>query len=67
MIEERIGKKAKIVHESSHPADMQATHANVTKAQNLLNWHPIIDVEQGIDFSTRWFTDNINWTQRIQM
>lgn len=61
MVEERIGKKARIVNEPSHPADMQATWADIKKARKLLGWQPNINLEQGITFSVTWFTENKGW------
>jgi UDP-glucuronate 4-epimerase len=67
IIEERIGKKARIVHEPSHPADMQATWADITKATQVLSWQPNIDVEQGLEYSVEWYEQNHSWSSKISL
>jgi len=67
MIEEKLGKKAKIVHEPTHPADMMATWADITKAKKLLGWQPTVKITQGLDESVKWFTDNQDWTVKMKL
>ncbi len=67
LIEEKLGKKAKIVHEPFHPADMQATWADITKAKNILAWQPKIKLEQGIESAVKWFTENRSWAKKIKL
>ena len=31
-----------------HPADVQATWADITKAKKLLNWQPKVDLKEGV-------------------
>jgi nucleoside-diphosphate-sugar epimerase len=38
LIEELVGKKASIVNAPRHPADVQATWADIGKAERLLRW-----------------------------
>jgi len=67
LIEEKLGKKAKIVHESSHPADMQATWADIQKAERILEWRPEIDINAGIVNSVQWLLDNDALTKVIHL
>jgi len=67
MIEKKLGKKAKITHEATHPADMQATWADITKAKKILNWQPTVKLTQGLDKSVKWFTDNHSWAAKIKL
>jgi len=67
IIEEKLGKKAKIVNEPMHPADMKATWADITKAKKILNWQPTVKLTQGLDESVKWFTDNQDWTAKIKL
>jgi len=66
MIEDKIGKKAKIIFEPAHPADMQATWADIKKAKKLLGWQPNINIGQGVTFSTRWVSDNMKWIRHLK-
>jgi len=67
MIENKIGKKAKIVHEPSHPADMEATWADIKKAKELLAWQPSDTLEHGLEKSIQWFTDNLSFSAKIPL
>ena len=40
LVEELTGKKAKIEHKPSHPADVRATWADIGRAEQLLGWRP---------------------------
>ena len=48
LIENYLGKKAKVVYKPFHKADMKATWANVEKAKELLKWEPRVSLEEGI-------------------
>jgi nucleoside-diphosphate-sugar epimerase len=67
LIEEKLGKKAKIINEPMHPADMKATWADITKAKKILGWQPTVNLTQGLDESVKWFTDNHSWTKEINL
>ena len=67
MIEDKLGKKANIVHEPTHPADMQATWADISRATELLQWKPDIDVVQGITKSVDWYVKNMSWLNKIKL
>jgi UDP-glucuronate 4-epimerase len=67
MIEDKIDKKAKIVHEPSHPADMEATWADIKKAKELLAWQPSDTLEHGLEKSIQWFTDNLSFSAKIPL
>jgi len=67
MIEEKLGKKANIVYEPMHPADMKATWADINKAREFFQWKPDIDIEQGITISTDWYLKNQTWLNKIEL
>ncbi len=67
LIEEKLGKKAKIINEPMHPADMKATWADITKAKKILGWQPGVKLSHGLDESVKWFTDNHSWTEKIEL
>ena len=54
MIEKKLGKKAHIVHEPAHPADMQATWADIAKANEILKWQPTVSLKQGLDTAVNY-------------
>ncbi len=66
LIEERLGKKAKIEYKPFHPADMMATWADITKAKNVLGWQPMLKLEQGIEAEVKWFNENHSWVIKMK-
>ena len=48
LIEQYLGKKAQIEFQPRHPADVQATWADITRARELLGWRPLVSIEEGI-------------------
>lgn len=67
VIEEKVGKKAKIDYKPFHPADMKATWADISKAKHNLGWQPAINVEEGVEKAVQWFTDNHSMTAKISL
>ena len=54
VIEEKMGKKAKIEYKAFHPADMKATWADISKAKRLLDYDPQTNIEDGLQKFYRW-------------
>jgi UDP-glucuronate 4-epimerase len=67
MIEENLGKKAKIRRGSFHKTDMMETWADITKAQTLLNWHPKISLEEGLKRTVSWYLENKSWLKNVKV
>ncbi|MEO1615699.1 MAG: NAD-dependent epimerase/dehydratase family protein [Planctomycetota bacterium] len=65
MIEQRLGKKAKINHQPFHKADMVSTSADISKAKELLGWQPIVSLEEGLAASVDWYLENKPWSQSL--
>lgn len=65
MIEDRLGKKAKINHQPFHKADMVSTSADISKAKELLGWQPIVSLEEGLAASVDWYLENKPWSQSL--
>ena len=53
-IEEVIGKKAIVNHLPNQPGDVPATFANITKANNLLNYTPTTELKVGVEKFVKW-------------
>ena len=49
-----------------HPADVQATWADVGRAGRLLDWRPEVSVEDGIRRCVDWYRDNREWAKDIR-
>lgn len=55
LIEQNLGKKARIKYLPMHPADVKATWADIKKAKRLLKWKPSVSIEAGIERTVDWF------------
>ncbi len=58
LIEEALGKKARIKWLERHPADVTATWAGIEKAREMLRWSPVVKIEEGIEKTVKWYRDN---------
>jgi len=67
VIEKKLNKKAKIVHKPFHPADLEATWADITKAKKIIGWRPKTKIEKGLENSIAWFKDNSIWAGKIKL
>ncbi len=67
LIEEYLGKKAKIKKFPFHKADLKATWANVDKAKSLLKWQAKVSLEEGVRRSVEWYLDNKSWVKNVQL
>lgn len=67
LIEEFLGKKAKIEYLPRHPADVPATWADIKRAKKLLGWKPKVKIEEGIERTGRWYIENREWLKTIKI
>ncbi len=65
MIEASLGQKASVKTMPRHPADVQATWADIGKARRLLGWRPRMELREGVEKLTRWYLDNRAWAKDI--
>ena len=55
LLEENLDRKAKIRVKPKPKEDMPATHADLTKAETMLGYHPKTPLEDGIKLFLEWF------------
>lgn len=67
IVEDLLGKKAKVVRKEFHRADLRATWADVGKAEKLLGWKPRTSLREGLEKTVEWFRENWRWVQRIRI
>lgn len=67
LLEEYIGKKAEISCKPFHRADLKATLADITKAKNILDWMPLISLEEGLKRTVDWHKDNSSWIKDLHI
>ncbi len=67
MMEEKMGKKAKINNLPFHKADMKVTWANIEKAKKMLGWEPEINFEAGISRLVEDYLENRELYLKIKL
>lgn len=65
MVEEVVGRPASIQQKQVHPADVQATWADITKARHLLGWEPKVTLPEGLCLAAAWYNDNHSWAGKL--
>ena len=66
-IEDRLGKKATVENLDYHPADMDATWADISKAKTILGWSPKVSIEDGLDRTVAWHVENADWLRNVNL
>lgn len=55
LLEESLGKKAKINQQPQRPEDLPVTFADPSKAKRLLGYEPTVDIRDGIPEYVEWY------------
>ncbi len=66
-LESLLGKKAKITNLPFHKADIKETWADITKADEILDWRPQTSLDDGLAQCVRWYKDNLPWSSEIKL
>jgi nucleoside-diphosphate-sugar epimerase len=66
MTEEATQAKATLEYQPRHPADVEATWANIDKAKAVLGWEPRTHFAEGVAKLVRWYDENREWTRDIR-
>ncbi len=65
MLEELIGKKARVVQHPAYRADILANWADIGKARRLLGWEPQLDLINGMERLVDWYRAERSWARNI--
>jgi UDP-glucuronate 4-epimerase len=65
LLESRTGKVAQIEYRPPHPADMATNWADVSKANRLLGWEPIVSLADGLGNLVAWYNQERSWASSI--
>lgn len=65
-LENMIGRNSNIQSYPAHPADMIANWANVEKAKRLLNWEPMVSLQDGIANTVAWYQAERDWASQVK-
>ena len=64
-IENLLSKKAELNQKPFHSADVDSTWADISKADQLLNWQPTISLDKGLEKTVEWYYENKSWLKHI--
>lgn len=67
MVEESLGKKAKMNFGPFHKADLRETWADITKAQKIFNWYPKVALDEGLKRTITWYLENKYWLKAVKV
>jgi len=59
LLEEHLGKKARIDRQPPQPGDVPITFADISKAQKQLGYNPKVKIDEGIPLFVEWFRRNL--------
>lgn len=67
IIEELLGKKAKIQWQPPHPADVYTTWADISETKYLIGWTPKVTIEEGLRKTVNWYRENREILREIKI
>ena len=59
MINELLGKNVKPIYTDPRPGDVKHSLADITAAQNLINFKPSVHFHEGLQKAIDWYRDNL--------
>ncbi|GAB4576409.1 MAG: SDR family NAD(P)-dependent oxidoreductase [Anaerolineae bacterium] len=66
LIEEKVGRKAELVFKPRHPADVDKTWADISRAREVLGWQTETPYERGFQALIDWYQANRDWAREIE-
>jgi UDP-glucuronate 4-epimerase len=65
LIEDIVGKKAKVEYGPAVQADMRSNWADVTKAGEILDWKPEYNLRRGVEKIYEWYIAEREWAKDV--
>jgi len=66
LVEELTGRKAELVFQPRHKADVPTTWADIGKAERLLGWRPRVSFREGVERLVAWYQANREWAKDVR-
>jgi UDP-glucuronate 4-epimerase len=67
LLEQMLGREARVECRPAHPADIPSTWADIRKARSILGWEPRTSLEEGLQAAVQWYRDNRAWASQIRL
>ncbi|MDO4569409.1 MAG: SDR family NAD(P)-dependent oxidoreductase [Planctomycetia bacterium] len=65
IIADHLGKAPQVEYHPSHPADMESTQADISRARSVLGWVPNVAFEEGLKRTIAWYLENRSWVRSL--
>lgn len=59
MINKSVGKQVKSIYVDERPGDVKHSLADISKAQSVIGFNPVISFEEGLQKAIKWYRDNL--------
>ena len=60
-VRDEIDPSLDIVYDEPREGDAEHTHADVSKARELLGYEPTVDIREGVSTFIAWYRENQDW------
>ena len=67
LIEKYLNKKAIINNIKRDPSDIEHSLADIAKIKNKLNWNPKYNIKNGVIETGKWFLENQEFINSIEI
>jgi UDP-glucose 4-epimerase len=64
-VRDQLAPELELVHEERHDADAEHTHAEVSKAEDLLGYEPSHTIREGVGKYIEWYRNNREWYEPL--
>jgi UDP-glucose 4-epimerase len=64
-VRDRIAPELELVYDDPKDADAEHTHADTSKAEELLDYEPEYTIRDGVDAFVDWYHDNRDWYEPL--
>ncbi len=58
-IEKYSGRTAGVVRRPSQPGDVRQTFADISKARRLIDYEPVVSIDEGLKRFIQWYSNNV--------
>ena len=65
--ESALTKREVIKHLPVHKTNLKSSWADIAKAKRLLDWEPLVSLEEGIRKTVEWHQANRAWLDDIRL
>lgn len=65
VIRDEISPELEIKYESARAGDAEHTHANIQKAEKVLDYEPSVTIKQGAREFIQWYENNLDWYDQL--